>query len=283
MRRIVIALGVSLLTGSQAFSQDAPIVLPKYEVSAEVIAHMIPRDQLAQIRRQAARFTTFRFDEVTMEKAPTSIFPRPIRCLVRDDNGTVIGDLTNPQLTVTIDPTWRDGFLSTNQPSQYTRFYVLLRARLDEPRLSLGFCRELLAEYTRFSEERMEAANRYYAGGRAIGADLVFFTVPDEIAVVFVSRTAAENVGRTLGAKWEDRTVRIGSKLLERSIESRGAGWAVADAAEIECVTPWAALAPLPRMEQHAALFRVGWAEFRKPLPEARDHTLVAVAIWFPD
>jgi hypothetical protein len=283
MNRRTIVLCVSVVASVILSCRgEEPIRLPEYSVSADIIAKMVPRDQVADIARQAAQSTTFRFDEITMAKAPSSLFPRPVKCLVRDAKGKVLDDVTNERLTIPVDVTWKTGFLSSNQPAEFSRFYLLLRPKLDPAGVSIGFCEQLLDEYATFSQRRLDAANRYYSAGHALAADLVWYTVPDQIALAFRSPEACADTAHAVGVKPQGRILRLDRTTIENLLAKHGRAWTLAARRDVDCVTPWAALGPLPEIRDGAALFRVGWIEYTRDALDRGTFDLVAVAMWFP-
>jgi hypothetical protein len=191
----------SVLAWTCGARAEDTVVLPRYDVSAAVIAKMMPRQQLADISREAAESSTFRFSEVVMAKAPYSKFSSAVKCLVRDKDGRIVKDITNDNLTVAIEPTWADGFLSSNQPAEYSVFSVLLRPQFEGRTVTAGYCQRLLLEYVKFSSARIDRAAKHYGAGRLSFGNLVWFTTPDEVLIVFKSSNACEQVARVAGGR----------------------------------------------------------------------------------
>jgi len=283
MNRRSLLLGLAFTVVARCVvAADDPIRLPELNVAADVIAKMVPRQQVAEIAREASAYTTFRFDELTMAKAPTSQFPHPVKCLVRDEHGLVIDDITNERLTIRVDPNWKNGFLSSNQPAEYSRFFLRLRSQPPDGKVTIGFCQKLLRDYAAFSNHRLDVANEYYTAGHALAADLTWYTVPDQVAVVFRSKEMAMACAHAIGIPPTANVVRVSAGDVDRLAASRGSTWLVADVGQLVGVTPWTSLAPEPEFRDDATLFPVGWVSYRRDAVDAGDFRFVAVAMWFP-
>jgi hypothetical protein len=278
--RLQALLFFSVLAWTCGARAEDTVVLPRYDVSAAVIAKMMPRQQLADISREAAESSTFRFSEVVMAKAPYSKFSSAVKCLVRDKDGRIVKDITNDNLTVAIEPTWADGFLSSNQPAEYSVFSVLLRPQFEGRTVTAGYCQRLLLEYVKFSSARIDRAAKHYGAGRLSFGNLVWFTTPDEVLIVFKSSNACEQVARVAGGRVDGARLHLGQPELDHLVSAHGRAWALATVDEIDCITPWGSIGPPPEVRDHAALFPVGWVQYQK---DGMDHgvcDLIAVSIW---
>lgn len=256
-------------------------VLPKYKVNADLLAQMIPCDQVQDIRNEARPYSrSFDFSVVTVIKAPNSKATQRVRCYLRDATGVSLKEITNDSLRIPVDDKWPAGFLSSNQPAGYSAFYFMLKPRLAPGAVKLGDADRLLRDYIAFSERRLNDAIDHYGAAGSWCIDLRWMTVPDEIAFVATSPGAAEKIGHLLGTPPDGLAVRVSQEKLAALVAQHGANFAVANfGTDIDCVTPWRSTAGRPPIEDHAALFQVGWVQYRRQPTDEPQADFVAVAM----
>ncbi len=256
--------------------------LPKYDVTADVMAAMIPCDQVRDIGDDAkARCHSFDLSTITLVKAPASRFPKPVRCFVRAADGHVIQEITKEGFMYPADSHWPAGFLSSNQPAEYSAFYFMLRPHLSSSRITLGDVDQLLTEYTAFSEKRLSAAIRHYGAMGGAFFELSWAMVPDEIAFIATSPAAAAAIGQRLGVAAHQKIVRVSIEKWAELKAQRGVAFPVADGAtEIDCITPWRSTTGLPLVLDHAALLRIGWVQYQKQPTETPRRDIIVVGMY---
>lgn len=231
-------------------------VLPKYKVNADLLAQMIPCDQVQDLRNEARPYSrSFDFSVVTVIKAPNSKATQRVRCYLRDATGGSLKEITNDSLRIPVDDKWPAGFLSSNQPAGYSAFYFMLKPRLAPGAVKLGDADRLLRDYIAFSERRLNDAIDHYGAAGSWCIDLLG-TPPDGLAV------------------------RVSQEKLAALVAQHGANFAVANfGTDIDCVTPWRSTAGRPPIEDHAALFQIGWVQYRRQPTDEPQADFVAVAM----
>ena len=204
--------------------------LPKLEVTADVIAAMIPCDQVRAISDYARdHCPSFELSTITVLKAPRSKFSRPIRCFIRGTDGHVLEEITNEDLLFPLDPHWPAGFLSSNQPDEYSAFYFMLKPRFDSSRITIGEIEKLLSDYTAFSEYYLDEARRSYAGTSFI--ELRWATVPDQILLLADSPRHASIIAQRVGVMPDGNAVTIGADQIATLKAQHGSNYIIADRA----------------------------------------------------
>lgn len=272
MRKWLIALCMGTL-GAAAFASDPVVRLPQYQVSAAVIAAMIPCDQVRDIQREAKPYRdVFDFSVVTFIKAPASRFQPAPRCYIRARDGHIEREITNPTLQFTVNRTWSEGYLSSNQPVEYADFYFLLRPRLGPGPVTLGEADRLLRAYGKFAARRLHETVRHYGAEGSWTFNLQWATMPDEVDFIATSPAAVARIAQQLDTPAQGLLVRVSMERLAALIAKFGAGHGVAPRADLAVVTPWRFTAGPPPVRDHAALVHVGWVEYSLPgQPPRRD------------
>lgn len=271
-----------LAVAASAELADGIHQLPQLDVSADIIAAMIPCEQVTDACNEANQHTdAFELSMLTVVKAPTSRFTKPIRCFIRAKDGHVLQEITNEALLFTLDPKWpKEGFLSSNQPDEYSYFYLTLRPKLGPGPVTLGAMDHLLSAYVTFSEKRLERTIRYYSARGSWSIDLRWATVPDEIVILTTHPTRAAAIAQKLDLRASGNAVRINSEKLAALKARLGADFALLESpADIDCVTPWRSFAGLPPVRDHAALIRLGWAEYAQTPGPGKRRDFIALGM----
>lgn len=266
----------------QICAEEEVVQMPKFEVTADVIATMIPCAQVAEICQEAAAYKdTFDLSVLTVIKAPASTFPRKVRCFIRDKDGRVQREITNDSLLFPVDTSWREGFLSSNQPVEYSHYYLLLKPRFKSAEVTLGEASTLLRQFTDFSEKRLMNAIRHYGGGRIQPTlEMRLTTIPDEIVLFATSPEAANTIAARVGVRPVGHAVRLTREQLAMMVAEKGAGFVVGNAlAEIACISPWGRLIRLPPVRDGAAMFAIGWVEYKRTPQDRTRRDFVAVGM----
>ncbi|HVU36309.1 MAG TPA: hypothetical protein VHE61_22925 [Opitutaceae bacterium] len=269
-------LVAGVLFGQVALCAEEIVKLPKYAVSADVIAAMIPCDQLREIINVSQRYRdTFDLSEITFVKAPVARFARVPRCYIRAEDGHVLQEITNPALRFRMTSAWPHGFLSSNQPAEYAAFYFLLTPKLGAGPVTLGQTEKLMRAYTEFAESQLQNAIRHYGAAGAWCINLRWIMVPDEIDFVASSPAAAAAIGRRVQISSEGNLVRVSiERLADLNKQLRGE-FVVANPGELAGVTPWRSTAGGPVLENHSTLLRIGRVEYRESAQTVRSDLIV--------
>jgi hypothetical protein len=241
---------------------------------------MIPCQQVAELSRDtAARFKSFEMGVLTAAKT-TPEEPKPLRCFVRDKDGRVLRELTNEKLEIPVDEQWSDGFLSTNFGEGGASYYFLLKPRFSGEAVTASQLRSLLKDYEDFARRRLDYVIARYGARGARTGDLFWRIMPTEIVCMTPSAEIARAMAERCGATQQGNAVRISAVTLDTLKERQGADWVVANKSDLTCVAPWTSFLGLPRVKDGAALYQIGWVEYRSDPTAKPRREAIAVAMW---
>ncbi len=278
------AVGLAVLTTGSARAEEGAAeervtVMPTYKVTAGLVSDMIPCRQVLELSREvAARFKSFEVSVLTA--APAGSSTKPLRCFIRDADGHVRRELTNESQVFPIEATWGDGFLSTNYGEGAAGYYLMLKPRFPAEQITVGDLETLLDEYTDFARRRLDVAISRYGTRNLRTGDLYWRVMPTEVVCVATSPEVARALASRCGAVLEGSSVRIAAEVIEDLKKRNGAGWVVTKRSEMTCVAPWTRVLGLPHVKDSAALYEIGWMEYRSDVMAKPQREVIAVAMW---
>lgn len=244
-----------------------PLVeLPDYTVTGSNPLKLVPYDQLLELQAAARRrHRTFVLDSYTVRKYPNAVYPKEVKSLIRDKQGNRVKDLTNAESIYVLSPAFTGLFASSNQPDDQAALYFLFRTRRTPDEMTVGDAEDLLREYGEFIALRLAFVQQHYAAKRKEEfRDLYKVTVPDEIVVVATSDAAAARIAAKWGGTVAGRTIGFSKEQLAAAGEKFGRDARLTDhPGDIDCIAPWRRGETAPMVQDHAALFMIGFAEYR--------------------
>lgn len=254
--------------GVLSAAEPAPpvVALPDYTVKGSNPLKLVPYDQLLELQAVARRqYDTFVLDSYTVRKYPNAVYREDVKSLIRDARGNKIKELTNGEGVYTLSPDFAGLFASSNQPDDQAALYFLLQTQRTPDETTLGFAEDLLREYGEFIAARLAFVQQHYAVKRKEEfRELYEVTVPDEIIVVATSDEAAGRIAAKWGGTAAGRTVGFAKEQLADARRKAGRDARLAEhPGDIECIAPWRRSETAPLVQNHAALFMIGFAEYR--------------------